>query len=101
MKHQVHLGTESGIVSNEAVKQIKLLIADLARTVQMLDAEIATRQEGPRADDLAFMLDQRRHNLVLTVASLEDRLGSIQKVRSRGYRAQANPTPPVPSVSSH
>ena len=101
MKRQVHFGTESGIVSNEAVKQIKLLIADLARTVQMLDAEIATRENPPRADDLAFMLDKRRHNLMLTVASLEDRLGSIQKMRSRGYRAQAQPTPQAPSVSSH
>ena len=33
MKHQVHVATESGIVSTEAVMQIRRLITDLARTV--------------------------------------------------------------------
>ena len=30
MKHQVQLGTESGIVSNEAVKHLRMPITDLA-----------------------------------------------------------------------
>ena len=77
MKHQVHVATESGIVSTEAVKQIKRLITDLGRTVNALDAA----KNRPRAD--ADDLDTRRRNLMVTIASLEDRLDCIQNVRSR------------------
>jgi len=84
MKHQVHVATESGIVSTEAVKQIKRLITALARTVDALDAA----KNRPRAD--AGDLDTRRRNLMVTIASLEDRLDCIEKVRSREYGAQAN-----------
>ena len=45
---QVHLGTKSDIVSREAA-QIRMLIDDLARTVDVLDAAIAA--DLPRADD--------------------------------------------------
>ena len=38
MKHQVQIATESGIVSTEAVMQIRKLITDLARTADALDA---------------------------------------------------------------
>jgi hypothetical protein len=54
MKHQVQQGTESGVVSNEAVKQIRLLITDLARTVQTLGAGVGTKEKRPCADDLEF-----------------------------------------------
>lgn len=77
MKHQVHVATESGIVSTEAVMQIRMLIMDLARTVDVID----TAKNRPRAD--ADDLDTRRRNLMVTIASLEDRLDSIEKVRSR------------------
>ena len=77
MKHQVHVATESGIVSTEAVMQIRRLIAELARTVDVLDAA----KNRPRAD--ANDLDTRRRNLMVTIASLEDRLDCIEKVRSR------------------
>jgi hypothetical protein len=40
MKHQLQLGTESGIVSNEAIKQL-MLITDLARTVQLWTPALA------------------------------------------------------------
>ena len=60
MKHQVHVATESGIVSTEAVKQIKRLITALARTVDALDAA----KNRPRAD--ADDLDTRRRNLMVT-----------------------------------
>jgi hypothetical protein len=90
MKHQLQIGTESGIVSREAVKQIRVLITDLARTVQILDADIVAEEMRPRPDDLMFTLDTRRHNLMVTIASLEDRLDSIEKMRSRGYGGQAN-----------
>src|ERR1700721_398298 len=83
MKHQVHVATESGIVSTEAVMQIRRLITDLARTVDALDAV----KNRPRADadDL-----ERRRNLMVTIALLEDRLDCIEKVRSREYGAHAN-----------
>ena len=91
MKHQLQIGTESGMVSREAVKQIRILITDLARTVQDLDADIVAKEMRPRADDPMFrVLDMRRHNLMVTIASLEDRLESIEKMRSRGYGGQAN-----------
>ena len=84
MKHQVHVATESGIVSIEAVKQIKRLITALAGTVDALDAA----KNRPRAD--ADDLDTRRGNLMVTIASLEDRLDCIEKVRSREYGTRAN-----------
>jgi hypothetical protein len=88
MKHQVHVATESGIVLTEAVMQIRRLITDLARTVDALDAA----KNRPRAD--ADGLDARRRNLMVTIASLEDRLDCIEKVRSHEYGAHANLTVP-------
>lgn len=91
MKHQLQIGTESGIVSREAVKQIRILITDLARTVQILDADMVAEQMRPHGDQAFWeMLDTRRHNLLVTIASLEDRLESIEKMRSRGYGDQAH-----------
>lgn len=84
MKHQVHVATESGIVSTEAVMQIRRLITDLARTIDALDAA----KNRPHAD--ADNSDSRRRNLMATIASLEDRLDCIEKVRSREYGAHAN-----------
>jgi hypothetical protein len=91
MKHQLQIGTERGIVSREAVKQIRILITDLARNVQTLDADIVAEEMRPSVDGLLlFTLDTRRHNLMVTIASLEDRLDSIEKMRSRRYGVQAN-----------
>ncbi len=90
MKHQAHFGTKSDIVSREAA-QIRILIDDLAHTVDVLDAGVAT--ELARAVD-AIDLDTRRHNLLVTIASLEDRLGSIENMRSREEAAQLNSTLP-------
>src|SRR5712671_6053153 len=88
MKHQVHFGTDSGIVSTQAATQITMLITDLTRTVDVLDACIAAEENRLRPDD-AIELDTRRHNLMVTIASLEDRLGSIEKMLSR-EAAQVN-----------
>ena len=90
MKHQAHFGTKRDIVSREAA-QIRILIDDLAHTVDVLDAGVAT--ELARAVD-AIDLDTRRHNLLVTIASLEDRLGSIENMRSREEAAQLNSTLP-------
>jgi hypothetical protein len=86
MKHQVHFGTDSGIVSMQAAMQIRALIDDLARTVDILDADMAVGL--PRVGG-AIDLDTRRHNLRVTIAVLEDRLGSIEKMRSREDAARA------------
>jgi hypothetical protein len=94
MKHQRQSGTEIGIASREAAEQIRMLIIDIAHTAQILEAEIATQEEQrARVHDLseadylvlARMLGTRRRNLMVTIASLEDRLGSIEKVRSREH----------------
>ena len=90
MKHQAHFGTKSAIVSREAA-QIRILIDDLAHTVEVLDAGVAA--DLPRAVD-AIDLDTRRHNLLVTIASLEDRLGSIENMRSREDAARVNSTLP-------
>ena len=90
MKHQAHFGTKSDIVSREAA-QIRILIDDLARTVDVLDAGVAA--DLPRADG-AIDLDTRRHNLLVTIASLEDRLGSIENMRSREDAARVNSSLP-------
>ena len=90
MKHQAHLGTNSDIMSREAA-QIRILIDDLAHTVDVLDAGVATGL--PRADD-AIDLDTRRHNLLVTIASLEDRLVSIEHMRAREDAARVNSTLP-------
>jgi hypothetical protein len=90
MKHQAHFGTRSAIVSREAA-QIRMLVEDLAHIVDILDAGVAA--DLPRADD-AIDLDTRRHNLMVTIAVLEDRLGSIENVRSREDAARVNSTLP-------
>ena len=95
MKHQVHVATESGIVSTEAVMQIRELIAELARTVDVLDAA----KNRPRAD--TDDLDTRRRNLMVTIASLEDRLDCIEKLRSREYGAHANLAVPRAHIARH
>ena len=102
MKHQLQIGTESGMVSREAVMQIRILITDLTRTVQDLGADIVAEEMRPRADDPVFrVLDTRRHNLMVTIASLEDRLESIEKMRSRGYGGQANSSFPRTRAASY
>jgi hypothetical protein len=93
MKHHHQFGTESGIASKEASEQIRMLITDLSRTVQILDADIAAEERRARVQDLSDadysvltgMLGTRRHNLMVTIASLEDRLESIEHIRSRGH----------------
>ena len=77
MKHQVQYGTDRGIVSKEAAKKIRMLVADLTRTVHILESDMATKKTRT--------LDIRRHNLIDTIACLEDRLGTIEHMRARDY----------------
>ena len=88
MKHQVQYGTDSGIVSKETAKKIRILIADLAHTVQTLEIDIAAEEKRrPQVANrmCTRMLDTRRHNLIDTIACLEDRLGTIEHMRARDY----------------
>ncbi len=110
MKHHHQFGTESGIASKEASEQIRMLIADLSRTVQILDADIAAEERRARVQDLSDadysvltgMLGMRRRNLMVTIASLEDRLESIEHIRSRGRPANGDWSPTtLPSHSGH
>jgi hypothetical protein len=105
MKHHRQVGTESGIALREAAEQISMLITDLSRTVRILDADIAAEEKRSRVQDvsdadysaLTSMLDTRRRNLMVTIASLEDRLGSIEHLlRSRGHPAKAESSPVTP-----
>jgi hypothetical protein len=101
MKHHHQFGTESGIASKEASEQIRRLITDLSRTVQILDADIAVEERRARVQDLSDadysvltgMLGTRRRNLMVTIASLEDRLESIEHIRSRGHPTHGNWSP--------
>lgn len=106
MKHQLQLGIESGIVSNEAVKeieavkQIRMLITDLTRTFQTLD-RVDTKEKRACANDLNFarLLATRRCNLMVTIATLEDHIRSLQNMQSH---YAANSTLPRPrSVRPH
>ena len=110
MEHHHQFGTESGIASKEASEQIRMLIADLSRTVQILDADIAAEERRARVQDLSDadysvltgMLGMRRRNLMVTIASLEDRLESIEHIRSRGRPANGDWSPTtLPSHSGH
>jgi hypothetical protein len=87
MKHQVQYGTASGIVSEEAVEKTRILIAELTRTVHILTDVAAEEKRRPQAPNsmLTKMLDARCHNLIDTIACLEDRLGTIEHVRARDY----------------
>jgi hypothetical protein len=93
MKHQVQYGTDSGIVSKQAAKKIRMLVADLTRTVQILESDMATKKTRT--------LDIRCHNLIDTIVCLEDRLGSIEHLRAFKYgRANSN-LPHAPDAPAH
>jgi hypothetical protein len=106
MKHH-QFGNESGIVSRQAAEQIRMLITDLSHTVQILDADIAAEERRARVQDLSDadysvltgMLGTRRRNLVVTIASLEDRLESIEHIRSRGHPMNGDWSPTA--LASH
>jgi hypothetical protein len=81
MKTQRYFEMESENVRRE-VAQIRTLIVDLDRVVQILASDIATEEERSRVFDrsdpaysiLARTLAERRDNLKITIAALEQRL---------------------------
>jgi hypothetical protein len=86
MKSQVYFATETGIISKEAVKQLKGLITNLNGTVRSLDACGGAKQSRRVADiQLTDELRMRRNNLIATIAILKDHLHSVENLRSHGY----------------
>jgi len=83
VKSQNHSEIQCGIEPREAA-QIRTLIADLDRIVQVLNCDIATEEERMRVFDrsdamyaiLARTLAARRDNLRGTIAALEQRLAT-------------------------
>ena len=97
MKSQVYFGTETGIISKEAVKQLKGLITELNGTVRRLDASGGAKYSR-RVVDLQLMeeLRTRRSNLIATIAVLKDHLQSVENLRSHGYHPPIfDPTQPA------
>jgi hypothetical protein len=74
MEHQHPLGTGSGIASREAEK-IKKLITGLNSTIEALDADIAADEKRPNVHCLSR---ENRRNIMATIATLKDRLFSIE-----------------------
>ena len=85
MEHQRHFDT-SKAEQREAVK-IRKMIGDLARSVQLLNCDIASEEERTRISDrsdaaysiLARMLAARRDNLKDTITALERRLSKLDQ----------------------
>jgi hypothetical protein len=72
MKHQRHFGSANVIPLRE-VAQIGAFIGDLDRRAQLLDQDIAAYPV------LAATLTERRDNLRVTIATLKERLVSLQE----------------------
>jgi hypothetical protein len=94
MKTQRYFEMESENVRRE-VAQIRTLIVDLDRVVQILASGIATEEERSRVFDrsdpaysiLARTLAARRDNLKITIAALEQRLEDILVALSEALAA--------------
>jgi hypothetical protein len=94
MKTQRYFEMESENVRRE-VAQIRTLIVDLDRVVQILASDIATEEERSRVFDrsdpaysiLARTLAERRDNLKITIAALEQRLEDILVALSEALAA--------------
>jgi hypothetical protein len=86
MKHQRHFDTSEAAVQREAA-QIRKMIGDLDRIVQLLSCDIATEEERARIFDrsdvaypiLARTLAARRDNLRETVTALKKRLSTLDQ----------------------
>jgi hypothetical protein len=85
MKHQRHFDTCEA-KQNEAMQSWKM-IADIDRTIRLLDCDIATEEEETGISDrsdatypiLARMLATRRDNLKHTITALEQRLSKLDQ----------------------
>jgi len=85
VRRQRRFGTEVEAASIEAT-QIKTLIDNLSRCVQLLDCDIETEEERTKCCDLrdpaysglARSLIARRDNLTATIAALRERISRTE-----------------------
>jgi hypothetical protein len=84
MKHQHHYGNASDVALRDA-GQIRTLITNLDRVVQILACDVAAAEEEHEGSDrsktaypiLARTLAARRDNLRNTIATLDQRLANL------------------------
>jgi hypothetical protein len=84
MKHQRRFETDYQSAPRDAM-QIRTLIANLSRSIEILNCDIETEEERVRVRDifdpdypvLARALTARRENLKATVAALQKRVENI------------------------
>jgi hypothetical protein len=84
MKHQRHFDASETVLRE--VAQIRNMIVDLDRSIQILDCDVANEEQRARVSDrsdtaypiLARALAARRDNLRDTIAALEKRLATIK-----------------------
>jgi hypothetical protein len=106
MKHQRHFGTRDA-AQREAVK-IRKMIADLDRSAQLLNCDIAIEEERTGMFDrsdaaypmLARMLTARRDNLRETITALEKQLSKQDQAEMVAELAKGKSRRVVPAASS-
>ena len=84
MKRQRHFDASETVLRE--VAQIRNMIVDLDRSIQILDCDVANEEQRARVSDrsdpaypiLARALAARRDNLRDTIAALEQRLATIK-----------------------
>ena len=89
MEHRPHLESAGAIATAESGR-IKAVIADLSRTVNMLDGDLAAEEERSRVYDLsnaeypmlARIITARIENLRTTIATLEARASTPSVARA-------------------
>jgi hypothetical protein len=85
MKQKRHFEKVGSITAARDIACIGAMIADLTRTVEVLDCDVSTEEERSLIKDrsdarypiLASQLAARRDNLKATIVALEVRLSSI------------------------
>jgi hypothetical protein len=93
MKHQPHFESARQTAKTEA-ERVRGMIADLSRTVHLLDCDVAAEEERCRIYDLsdaeypmlARNIAARSENLKATIAALEARLTSTISVAATEVR---------------
>ena len=96
MRQQHRFETDNETAFREAA-QIRTLIDDLGRSIQILACEIETDEERAGLHDtsdsaypiLARTLATRRDNLTVTIAVLKERLGKIEEMEPPRVKSAA------------
>ena len=96
MKLQRHFETKRAIAQREAA-QIRRMVVDLERTLQILVCDVATEEERAKASVpsdagypiLARVMAVRRDNLKMTIAALQERLIVVEASASEAITIAA------------